>query len=76
MKNFARSETAKVKGERIIVPIRRNACSNIGAPMYEPSSDVWLAFRLMTTPNIGAPMYESSYLRCMASILTYGYTIH
>ena len=23
--------------ERIIVPSRRNACSNIGAPMYKPS---------------------------------------
>ena len=27
-------------GERIIIPICWNACSNIGAPMYEPSSDV------------------------------------
>ena len=44
MKNFARRETAKVKGVRIIIPIHRNAGSNIGAPMYEPSSDVWLAF--------------------------------
>ena len=46
MKNFARRETAKVKGVRIIVPIRWNACSNIGAPMYEPSFDVWHGYTI------------------------------
>ena len=35
--------------ERINVAIRRNACSNFGAQMHGPSSDVWL---LRYTPSV------------------------
>ena len=50
--------------ERINVAIRRNACSNIGAPMYGPSSDVHTSeLRHMVEPYKGTihrstrPMY-------------------
>ena len=42
------------QGVHINVAICQNACSNIGAPMHGPSSDVWTNLRC---PYIGALMY-------------------